>query len=87
MVFTTFSGQPLEPRYLFRSFKRNRERHGLRAISIHGIRHTNATTQKSLQMHARGIQAILGHGDVRTTGIYEHVESASKREALEKVEK
>lgn len=36
--------------------------------------------------HDRDIQAILGHGDVRTTGLYEHVDLGSKQKALEKVE-
>ncbi len=86
LVFTTRSGLPVESHNLARSFFRICERHGLRRITIHGLRHTNATTQKNLNVHSRDIQAILGHGDIRTTGIYEHVELDSKRGALEKVE-
>jgi integrase len=86
LVFTTRTGQPVESRNLYRSFLRLCAQHGIRRITIHGMRHTNATTQKILQVHDRDIQAILGHGDVRTTGIYEHVDLASKRTALEKVE-
>ncbi|KXP06899.1 hypothetical protein AXK59_01940 [Tsukamurella tyrosinosolvens] len=86
LVFTTRTGSALESHNLARSFHRICERAGLRRITIHGLRHSNATTQKSLQVHSRDIQAILGHGDVRTTGIYEHVDLASKRAALEKVE-
>ncbi|MEU0794860.1 tyrosine-type recombinase/integrase [Amycolatopsis sp. NPDC005961] len=86
LVFTTRSGRPLESHNLGRSFVRICERHGLRKITLHGLRHSNATTQKDLQVHARDIQAILGHSDVRTTGIYEHVDLTSKRNALQKVE-
>ena len=86
LVFTTRTGLPVESHNLARSFLRICETHGLRRITIHGLRHTNATAQKNLHVHARDIQAILGHGDVRTTGIYEHVELDSKRGALEKVE-
>lgn len=86
LVFTTRTGRPLESRNLARSFMRICEQRGLRRITIHGLRHSNATTQKSLQVHSRDIQAILGHGDVRTTGIYEHVDLNSKRSALLKVE-
>jgi hypothetical protein len=50
------------------------------------MRHSNATTGKKLNIHDRDIRAILGHGDVRTTGIYKYVDMASKRTALEKVE-
>lgn len=87
LVFTTRSGLPVESHNLARSFLRISERCGLRRITIHGLRHTNATTQKNLQVHARDIQAILGHGDVRTTGLCQHVELQSKKNALEKVEK
>ncbi|WP_084263301.1 tyrosine-type recombinase/integrase [Actinomadura formosensis] len=86
LVFTTRTGRPLESHNLARSFMRICKQHNLRRITIHGLRHSNATTQKSLQVHSRDIQAILGHGDVRTTGIYEHVDIASKRNALQKVE-
>lgn len=86
LIFTTKSGRPLESHNLARSFLRICEQHGLRRITIHGLRHSNATAQKDLQVHARDIQAILGHGDVRTTGIYEHVDLDSKRNALQKVE-
>ena len=86
LVFTTKTGRPIESRNLYRSFLRICEQHGIQRITLHGMRHTNATTQKNLQVHDRDIQAILGHGDVRTTGIYEHVDLSSKRDALEKVE-
>jgi len=86
LVFTTRTGRPLESHNLARSFMRICEATGLPRITIHGLRHSNATTQKDLQVHSRDIQAILGHGDVRTTGIYEHVDLASKQNALQKVE-
>lgn len=86
LVFTTRTGQPIEPRNLYRSFLRICDEHSIRRITVHGMRHTNATTQKGLNVHPRIIQAVLGHGDVRTTGIYEHVDIESKRDALQKVE-
>ncbi|MFB8276919.1 tyrosine-type recombinase/integrase [Nocardia colli] len=86
LVFTTRSGRPLESHNLARSFMRICERQDLRRITVHGLRHSNATTQKSLQVHSRDIQAILGHSDVRTTGIYEHVDLDSKRRALQRVQ-
>src|SRR5579875_1549884 len=86
LVFTTRSGNPIEPRNLARSFERICKQHNLRLITLHDMRHSNATAQKELEVHSRDIQAILGHGDVRTTGIYEHVDMKSKRNALQKVE-
>ena len=87
LVFTTKTGRPVESHNLHRSFLRICQQHGLRRITIHGLRHSNATAQKNLQIHARDIQAILGHGDVRTTGIYEHVDMDSKRKALGRMER
>ena len=86
LVFTTRSGRPIESRNLYRSFLRICEAHGLRRITIHGIRHTNATAQKELNVQPRDVQAILGHSDLRTTGIYEHVGMDDKRAALQLVE-
>jgi len=86
LVFTTRTGRPIESHNLYRSFMRICAQHNIRRITVHGMRHTNATTQKNLHVHARDIQAILGHGDVRTTGIYEHVDLDNKRNALVKVE-
>lgn len=86
LIFTTRTGRPLESHNVARSFMRICQDNGLRRITMHGLRHSSATTQKDLQVHDRDIQAILGHGDVRTTGIYEHVDLDSKRNALRKVE-
>ena len=86
LVFTTRTGRPLESHNLARSFFRICTQQNLPRITIHGLRHSNATAQKDLDVHARDTQAILGHGDIRTTGIYEHVGLDSKRNALRKVE-
>ena len=88
LVFTTRSGRPIEPRNLYRSFLRICAQHGLRRITVHGLRHTNITLQKNLNVPDRDIQVIVGHADVRTTqNIYEHVDLTNQRDALEKVER
>ena len=86
LVFTTRTGRPIEPRNLYRSFIKICTKHGIRRIKVHGLRHTNATTLKNLNVPGRDIQAILGHSSMRTTGIYEHTDMARKQDALEKVE-
>ncbi|MGW4366301.1 site-specific integrase [Nocardia takedensis] len=86
LTFTTRTGRPLEARNVARSFTRICEQNNLRLITLHGMRHSNATAQKMLDVHPRDAQAILGHGDIRTTGIYQHVDLSSKRNALRKVE-
>lgn len=87
LVFTTRTGRPVEPRNLYRSFQRICAQHGLRRITVHGLRHTNITLQKNLRVPDRDIQVIVGHADVHTTqSIYQHVDMTNQRDALEKVE-
>ncbi|MFD8611985.1 tyrosine-type recombinase/integrase [Streptomyces sp. NPDC059631] len=86
LVFTTRTGNPIEPRNLYRSFHRIIERNGIRRIRLHELRHTNGTTQKDLNVPAIDTQAIFGHSSLATTRIYQHVSLSHKRDALEKVE-
>lgn len=86
LVFTTRTGNPIEPRNLYRSFHRIIERNGIRRIKLHELRHTNGTAQKDLNVPASDTQAIFGHSSVATTRIYQHVSLSNKRDALEKVE-
>ncbi|SBW24544.1 hypothetical protein FDG2_4204 [Candidatus Protofrankia californiensis] len=86
LVFTTRTGNPIEPRNLYRSFHRIIEKHGIRRIKLHELRHTNGTAQKDLNVPASDTQAIFGHSSVATTRIYQHVSLSNKRNALEKVE-
>ncbi|MGA5426644.1 tyrosine-type recombinase/integrase [Streptomyces koyangensis] len=86
LVFTTRTGNPIEPRNLYRSFHRILEKHGIRRIKLHELRHTNGTAQKDLDVPERDTQAVLGHSSVSTTRLYQHVSLRNKRNALEKVE-
>ncbi len=87
LVFTTRTGSPIEPRNLYRSFHRIIEKHGIRRIKLHELRHTNGTTQKDLNVPERDTQAVLGHSSTSTTRIYQHVSLENKLVALEKVER
>jgi integrase len=87
LVFTTRMGRPIEARNLYRSFLRLRTKCGLRHVTLHGLRHGNGTALKKLRVPERDIQAILGHGKVQTTRIYEHVDMQDKTEGLTKLER
>jgi integrase len=88
LVFTTRSGQPIEPRNLVRSFQRICIQHGIRNIRVHDVRHTTATLLKNLGVPARDAQLILGHSTVTITQeIYQHDDMVSRTEALAGVEK
>jgi integrase len=66
-VFTTRSGQPIEPRNLVRSFDTLVEGAGLRSICLHDLRHTVATLLKSLRVPQRDAMQILGHARISVT--------------------
>jgi integrase len=87
LVFTTRTGHPIEARNLARSFERLQKKCGLSRITPHGMRHSNGTGLKTLSVPERDIQAILGHSNVRTTRIYEHVDLRDKTEGLTKIER
>jgi integrase len=88
LVFTTRTGRPIEPRNLVRSFVRIRDRHSIRKIRVHAIRHTTASLLKDLGVPPRDAQIILGHAHISTTQqIYTHVDEAARREALRRLNK
>jgi integrase len=53
LVFTTRTGQPVEPRNLVRSFERLIDGSGLRKIRLHDLRATVATLLKTLGVAQR----------------------------------
>jgi integrase len=83
LIFTTRSGQPVEPRNLVRSFERLIDRAGLRKIRLHDLRHTVATLLKALRVPQRDAMQILGHARISVTlEIYTDSDSDSQRDAL-----
>jgi len=87
LVFTTRTGQPVEPRNFARSFKRICHQNQIRRIKLHHLRHTTATLLKDLGVPARDAQLILGHSNISTTQqIYQHDSTETRRTALQQVE-
>lgn len=67
-------GKPLHPTSVKTWWHRFLKRHGLRHINFHGLRHTSATLLLNQGLHAKVIQARLGHSKITTTlDIYAHV--------------
>lgn len=88
LVFTTLSGTPIEPRNFTRSFERFCRRQDLRAITVHDLRHTAATTLKTLKVTPVDAKRILGHSRITTTlGIYEHSNLDDSRSVMSQVER
>ena len=78
------------PNTITDSFNYTLEKHGLRHVRFHDLRHTCATLLlshgKKTGVGMKDIQVWLGHSDYRTTAnIYSHVDAGSKQTSLETI--
>ena len=75
LVFPSGVGTPLSARNLQRHFKALLERAGLpKSTRFHDLRHTCATLLLRQGVHAKYVQELLGHADIRLTlNVYSHV--------------
>ncbi|NUK70665.1 site-specific integrase [Streptomyces lunaelactis] len=82
-VFTTRTGQPIEPRNLYRSFTRVADSAGIRVIRLHDTRHGCATLLTAAGVAPRVVMEILGHSQIAVTmNVYTHVVQDTQREAV-----
>lgn len=59
-------------------------RHGLPALNLHGLRHTNATIQINAGIPLRTVAESLGHAEVSTTSnIYSHPTQVARQRAAD----
>jgi integrase len=88
LVFLSSVGTPIDPKNFVRAFHQIREKAGLRRITVHQTRHTEATLLKNLGVPARDAQLILGHAHVTTTQqLYQHGDLEGQTKALAQVER
>ncbi len=80
-IFTTDEGKPIHPDTISGWFNKFLERHSLPHISIHSLRHTNATLLIASGTNLRTVSQRLGHANTSTTvNIYTHaIQSADER--------
>ncbi|MFD6362155.1 tyrosine-type recombinase/integrase [Streptomyces roseolus] len=87
-VFTTRTGQPIEPRNLYRSFTRVAKHAGLRVVRLHDARHGTATLLTAAGVPPRVVMEILGHSQIAVTmNVYTHVVQDTQREAVSHVDR
>jgi hypothetical protein len=85
LLFTTSTGQPIEPRNLKRSFDARCAKAGVRQIKIHDTRRACGSLA-ALDVHPRVAMAILRHSRIALTmDIYTQVPDKTTKEALKRL--
>lgn len=83
-VFTSTVGTPIEPRTLTRTFHALCERHGLRRVRLHDLRHSCVSLLLALGVSPRVVMEIVGHSAIEMTmNVYAHVSLDNQRAALD----
>ena len=83
-VFVDEMGSIIKPDYVSRTFRSLLEKHGLRRIRFHDLRHSCASLLLGQGVQMKQIQDWLGHGDIATTSnIYAHLDFTSKVSSAE----
>ena len=85
-VYVNAIGQRIKPGYLTQAFPEFLEKHGLRRIRFHDLRHSCATLLYANGVALKDIQEWLGHSDIGTTSnIYTHLDYNSKVASANKI--
>ena len=86
-LFTTWDGKPIHPDTITDWFSKFIKRSGLPYVTLHSLRHTNATLMIAVGTDVCTVSKRLGHADVSTTlNIYSHALKSKDTEAAEKLE-
>lgn len=86
-VFTSWNGKPIHPSTVTNHFRAIIQKNNLPPVTVHGLRHTNATLMIYNGTNIKTVSARLGHADVSTTGdIYAHAIKTADEMAAEALE-
>jgi integrase len=86
LVFARPDGRPWHPERFSRIFGEHVARHGLPALSVHGLRHSWATLALGSGVHPKVVQERLGHSTIGITlDVYSHVMPSMETDAAERV--
>lgn len=82
-VFTTATGEPMDPRNVLRAVTMAATGAGLKGVNVHSLRHSAATAMLESGVHLKGVSTLLGHADIRVTAdTYAHLSDDVARAAL-----
>jgi integrase len=86
LVFTTPTGEPLDPAYVSRHFDRLVARHGLPRIRLHDLRHTSASIGLEAGESLLEVSRRLGHSSITITAdVYSHLSPVVAKESAERL--
>jgi integrase len=68
-VFTEEDGYVMNPQTPTKQFSKFLNRHNIRHLKFHGLRHTSATLLLANGYNIKTVSTRLGHSDIKTTGI------------------
>jgi integrase len=85
-VFPTVTGNPINVKNLFKSYKALLAKAKIKHKKFHALRHTYATKLFEAGVPLKTVQILLGHSDMSITAdIYTHVMPKQKTNAVEKL--
>lgn len=83
-VFTTETGQPMDPRNVLRAMTTAATNAGLVGVNVHTLRHSAATHWLENGVHLRAVSDLLGHSSTRITGdVYAHTSDEAAARAMD----
>lgn len=83
-LFTQLNGLPMCPDSLTKWFSNFLKKHNLRQVTLHSLRHTNATLLIAEGTDIRTVSSRLGHSNTATTlNIYTHALKSKDSEAAD----
>ena len=80
-VFTDKNGNVMNPQTPTKQFSKFLDRHNIRHLKFHCLRHTSATLLLSNGCDIKTVSARLGHSSIETTNIYVHMLKSVDKEA------
>ncbi|MDQ3053458.1 MAG: tyrosine-type recombinase/integrase, partial [Actinomycetota bacterium] len=85
-VFTSESGQPLDPRNVLRALTTAAQKAGIQGATVHTLRHSAATAMLEAGIHLKAVSELLGHADIRVTAdVYGHTSDEVARAAMDRL--
>ena len=86
-LFTQWNGEPIYPDTVTDSFAKFLKRHDLPKVTLHSLRHSNATLMIAEGADIRTVSNRLGHAQTSTTlNIYSHALKSRDQDAADKLD-